>query len=68
MEADALDQLRLLRERIDKECPNSMGWRVVSLLESLKVVPILPFLAICAVFTIIKFAESLLSLFLEFLQ
>ncbi|KAK4388911.1 hypothetical protein Sango_2228100 [Sesamum angolense] len=26
-------------KRIDKECPNSMGWRVVSLLESLKVIP-----------------------------
>lgn len=35
-EADASDQVRILRERIDKECPNSMGWRVVSLLESLK--------------------------------
>ncbi|KAK4420042.1 Coiled-coil domain-containing protein 93 [Sesamum alatum] len=35
-EADGLDEVRILRERIDKECPNSMGWRVVSLLESLK--------------------------------
>ncbi|KAI3468288.1 hypothetical protein Pfo_024951 [Paulownia fortunei] len=35
-EADVLDEVRILRERIDKECPNSMGWRVVSLLESLK--------------------------------
>ncbi|KAL9176960.1 hypothetical protein ABFS82_01G027600 [Erythranthe guttata] len=35
-EADALDEVRLLRERIDREYPDSMGWRVVSLLESLK--------------------------------
>ncbi|KAL8537091.1 hypothetical protein ACS0TY_012320 [Phlomoides rotata] len=36
-EADVLDEVRILRERIDKECTNSVGWTVVSLLESLKV-------------------------------
>ncbi|KAK6119471.1 hypothetical protein DH2020_046787 [Rehmannia glutinosa] len=35
-DADVSDEVRILRERIDKECPNSMGWSVVSLLESLK--------------------------------
>ncbi|KAG8375507.1 hypothetical protein BUALT_Bualt10G0107000 [Buddleja alternifolia] len=36
-ETDVLDEVRLLRERIDNDCPNpSMGWKVVSLLESLK--------------------------------
>ncbi|PIN08054.1 hypothetical protein CDL12_19374 [Handroanthus impetiginosus] len=35
-EADALGEVRILHERIDEECPNSQGWRLVSLLESLK--------------------------------
>ncbi|KAH6783731.1 hypothetical protein C2S52_008690 [Perilla frutescens var. hirtella] len=35
-EPDVLEEVRILSERIDKECPHSMGRRVVSLLGSLK--------------------------------
>ncbi|KAG6409642.1 hypothetical protein SASPL_127683 [Salvia splendens] len=35
-EDDVMEEVRILREKINKECPNSIGWRLVSLLGCMK--------------------------------